>query len=74
MAAADPVAVAASVAQAVYPSRDDDTRPRALTLVDSADWRVAISAAQLMAPPLRAPLLFSERGELPARPRRRSGG
>ena len=63
---ADPIADAAGVAQAVYPSRDRDTRPRAITLVDTADWRVAVSAAQLMAPPLRAPLLFSERGELPA--------
>jgi hypothetical protein len=62
---ADPIADAASVAQAVYPSRDRDTRPRAVTLVDTADWRVAVSAAQLMAPPLRAPLLFSDHGELP---------
>ena len=30
------------------------------------DWRVAVSAAQLMAPPLRAPILFSDGGELPA--------
>ena len=62
---ADPIADAASVAQAVFPSRGDDTRPRALTLVDTADWRVAVSAAQLMSAPLRAPLLFTERGELP---------
>ena len=62
---ADPIADAASVAQAVYPSRDRDTRPRAVTLVDTADWRVAVSAAQLMSAPLRAPLLFSDRGELP---------
>ena len=63
---ADPIADAAGVAQAVFPSRDRDTRPRAVTLVDTADWRVAVSAAQLMSAPLRAPLLFSERGELPA--------
>ena len=65
VAGADPITDAANVAQAVFPSRDDDSRPRAVTLVDSADWRVAISAAQLMAAPLRAPLLFSEGGELP---------
>ena len=47
---ADPIADAAAVAQAVFPSRDDDTRPRAVTLVDATDWRVAVSAAQLMAP------------------------
>lgn len=63
---ADPIADAAAIAQAVFPSRDRDTRPRAVTLVDTADWRVAVSAAQLMAPPLRAPALLSERGELPA--------
>jgi hypothetical protein len=63
---ADPIADAAGVAQAVFPSRDDDTRPHAITLVDTTDWRVAVSAAQLMAPPLRAPVLFSDGGELPA--------
>jgi hypothetical protein len=63
---ADPIADAAGVAQAIYPSRGDDTRPRAVTLVDTTDWRVAVSAAQLMAPPLRAPVLFSDGGELPA--------
>jgi hypothetical protein len=63
---ADAIADAAGVAQAVFPSRDRDTRPRTVALVDTADWRVAVSAAQLMAPPLRAPLLFSDGGELPA--------
>jgi hypothetical protein len=62
---ADPIADAAAIAQAVYPSRDRDTRPRVATLVDTADWRVAVSAAQLAAPPLRAPLLLSDRGEMP---------
>ena len=62
---ADAIADAAGVAQAVFPSRDSDTRPRAVTLVDSGDWRVAVSAAQLMAAPLRAPLIYSERGRLP---------
>jgi hypothetical protein len=62
---ADAIADAAAIAEAVYPSRDRDTRPRALTLVDTTDWRVAVSAAQLMAPPLRAPILFSDSGELP---------
>jgi hypothetical protein len=63
---ADAIANAAGVAQAVYPSRGDDTRPPAITLVGATDWRVAVSAAQLMAPPLRAPILFSDGGELPA--------
>jgi hypothetical protein len=62
---ADPIADAAAIAQAVYPARDADTRPRVATLVDTADWRVAVSAAQLTAAPLRAPLLLSEDGKLP---------
>lgn len=63
---ADAIANAAGVAQAVYPSRGDDTRPAAVTLVDATDWRVAVSAAQLMAPPLRAPILFADGDGLPA--------
>jgi ell wall binding domain 2 (CWB2) len=62
---ADPIADAAAIAQAVFPSRDRDTRPRAVALVDTTDWRVAVSAAQLMSAPLRAPLLYSDSGELP---------
>jgi hypothetical protein len=62
---ADPIADAAGIAQAVFPARGDDTRPPAITLVDATDWRVAVSAAQLMAAPLRAPILFSDGGKLP---------
>ena len=62
---ADPVADAAGVAQAVYPARSPDTRPPALVVVDQDDWRSAISASQLMASPLRAPVLFSAGGQLP---------
>ena len=63
---ADPVADAAGVARAVYPARTDESSPRAVVIVEQGDWRAAISAAQLMAPPLRAPILFSDGGELPA--------
>lgn len=62
---ADPVADAAGVAQAIYPSRSRDTRPGAVTLVDGKDWRAAISAAQLMSRPLRAPILLSDGDKLP---------
>lgn len=62
---ADPVADAAGVAQAVFPSRSRDTRPAAVTLVDRADWRAAISAAQLMSRPLRAPVLLTDGDKLP---------
>src|SRR4051794_23284138 len=43
---ADPVADAAGVAQAVFPSRSKDTRPQAVVLVDPDDWRAGIAAAQ----------------------------
>jgi hypothetical protein len=62
---ADPVADAAGVAQAIYTARSRDTRPSAVTLVDGKDWRSAISAAQLMSRPLRAPLLLSDGDKLP---------
>jgi hypothetical protein len=62
---ADPVADAAAVALAVYTARSRDTRPGAVTLVDGKDWRAAISAAQLMSRPLRAPVLLSDGDKLP---------
>jgi hypothetical protein len=62
---ADPVADAAGVAQAVFPSRSKDTRPSAVVLVDQDDWRAGIAAAQLSAAPVRAPVLFTEGDELP---------
>src|SRR5690242_2226041 len=62
---ADPVADAAAAARAVYPGTTPDTRPDAVTLVPQ-DWPTATAAAVLMAPPVRAPLLFSDGGKLPA--------
>jgi hypothetical protein len=62
---ADPVANAAGVAQAVHPSRTEDTRPSAVVLVDQDDWRAGISAAQLASAPVRAPVLLTEGDELP---------
>ena len=66
MAGADAIANAAGVARAVYPARTDESSPKAVVIVDQGDWRAAISAAQLMARPLRAPILFSDGGNLPA--------
>jgi hypothetical protein len=66
VAGGDPIADAAGVARAVYPARTEESSPNAVVVVDKDDWRAAISAAQLMARPLRAPLLFSDGGELPA--------
>lgn len=61
----DPAANAAGAALAVFPSTTPAQQPAAVTLVGEEDWAGAIAAAVLMAPPVRAPLLFSTPGELP---------
>jgi hypothetical protein len=61
----DAVADAAGVAQAVFPATSPDTRPPAVTLVDRSDWRISVSAAQLTARPLRAPVLYTDGAKLP---------
>jgi hypothetical protein len=66
VAGGDSVATAAGAARAIYPARTDESSPRAVVIVEQGDWRAAISAAQLMARPLSAPVLFSDGGELPA--------
>jgi hypothetical protein len=65
VAGADPVADAAAVAQAVYPARTAETRPQAVVLADQHDWRAAIAAGQLAAPPVRAPILLTDGDKLP---------
>jgi hypothetical protein len=62
----DPAANAAAVALAVFPSTSPRLRPPAVTLVDEDDWAGAIAASVLMAPPVRAPLLYSAAEEPPA--------
>ena len=56
-------ALAAAVARAVFP--DPTRRPDAVTLVDTSDWRVAVAASALMAPPFNAPVLFTDGTDLP---------
>jgi ell wall binding domain 2 (CWB2) len=63
---ADPTANAAAVARAVYPGVEPGTRPKAVALVDSRDWRAGIAAATLAAPPISAPILLADGDELPA--------
>jgi putative cell wall-binding protein len=58
---ADPGADAAAVAQAVFPG----THPKAVTLVDSGDWRAGIAASALFAGPIGAPILLSDGTSLP---------
>jgi len=63
---ADPIADAAAVARAVFPGGAPGTQPRAVVLADQRDWQAGLAAALLMSAPLRAPLLLSDGGNLPA--------
>uniref|UniRef100_UPI003565B1FD hypothetical protein n=1 Tax=Paraconexibacter sp. TaxID=2949640 RepID=UPI003565B1FD len=62
----DPAANAAAVARAVYPGDEPAQRPAAVALADGSDWRIALAASALMAPPLRAPVLLSDGEKAPA--------
>jgi ell wall binding domain 2 (CWB2) len=66
VAGADPAADAAGVALAVYPSAAPGTHPAAVTIAPSSDWQAAIASAVLMAPPIKAPILFSNATTLPS--------
>jgi hypothetical protein len=62
----DATADAAGVAQAVYSGGTDTAHPPAVTLVNSGDWRAGVAAAVFMSAPIRAPILLSDSGSLPA--------
>ena len=63
---ADPAANAAGVALAVFPSTVAGTHPSAVTIAPSDNWEAAIASSVLMAAPIRAPILLSGSGALPA--------
>ncbi|HKG16868.1 MAG TPA: cell wall-binding repeat-containing protein, partial [Solirubrobacteraceae bacterium] len=62
---ADPTADAAGVALAVFSGGAAAQRPRAVALVDSDDWASAIAASVFMSPPIRAPVLLTQGGDMP---------
>jgi hypothetical protein len=62
----NPIQDAAAVARAVYPGFTDPGRPQAVVLVNARDWLAALAASALAGPPLRAPILYSEGGAMPA--------
>ena len=66
VAGADPVADAAGVALAVYPSAAAGTHPTAVTLAPTDDWQAAIASSVLMSSPIRAPILLSGFASLPS--------
>lgn len=65
VAGADPLAAAAGVALATFPSTGGLDGPAAVSLVDSEDWAGGIAAASLVAEPVGAPILLTESGETP---------
>ncbi len=66
VAGGDSVETAANVARIVFPGGGAGQLPDAVVLADSGDWRGALAGAVLMAPPLRAPLLYTDSGEIPS--------
>src|SRR5947209_12252025 len=66
VAGADPIADAAGVALAVYPSSGAGTHPPAVAIAPTDDWEAAIAASVLMAAPVRAPMLLSGSSRLPS--------
>jgi putative cell wall binding repeat protein len=65
VAGLDPVADAAGVALAVFPSTGGVEGPNAASLVADNDWASGIAAASLAAPPIRAPILLTGTGDIP---------
>jgi hypothetical protein len=61
----DPAIAAAAVARAIYSGGAAETQARVVAIVDRNDWRAALAATALMAPPLGAPVLFSDGATLP---------
>lgn len=59
----DPAGTASTIARIVFPGGDQ--RPPAIAFADAGDWRGALAGAVLMAPPLRAPVLYTSGGEIP---------
>ncbi len=62
---ADVAVDAAEIAQTLYPGLTPGTRPAAAVIVGVEDWPGALAASALAAAPLRAPIIYSERGRLP---------
>jgi hypothetical protein len=61
----DATANAAGAALATFPSTGGVESPAAVTLVPSSDWAAALAASVLAAEPVSAPVLISDRDEVP---------
>jgi Cell wall binding domain 2 (CWB2) len=65
VAGIDPIADAAGVALAVYPSTATGTHPQAVTIAPTDDWQAALASSVLMSAPIKAPILLSPSSGLP---------
>src|SRR5262245_24817635 len=65
VAGADPIADAAGVARAVFPSTTAGDRPNAVALIDARDWRAGVAGAVLASTPIRAAVLLSNGPDMP---------
>jgi hypothetical protein len=63
---ADPVANAAGVALAEYPSAATGTHPEVSVLAPTDDWQAALASSVFAARPFRAPILLSDSSSLPS--------
>lgn len=62
----DPIATAAAAARAAFPGGGPRNSARAVALASTRDWRSALAASVLLAPPVRAPVLLTgDAGKLP---------
>lgn len=61
----DPAGNAAGAAIAAYPSISAFTRPKAVSVVGTQDWRAAIALSVFSAQPVEAAMLLSDVGDLP---------
>jgi hypothetical protein len=61
----DEIADAAGVALAAFPSVGGVEGPAAVTVVEASDWAAGIAASVLGSEPVRAPVLLSDRDEVP---------
>ena len=61
----DPVADAAGVATALFPSTSATTKPGAVAFVDKGQWQAAVAGGVLAGDPLHAPILLTDGGSVP---------
>ena len=66
VAGGDPIADAAAVALAVFPSAASGTHPAAAVIAPTDDWQAAIASSVLMSGPVKAPILLSGSSSLPS--------